>query len=119
MTPPGNTLFHRIAIQDVFDRLTPREQLYAHHLCKAAWAGGRIVMRQTSPEANEIFDFIMSLHRACGGDWDELCDAVSVTEQELEAFLDYCGAFLCNLGNYFVCKLNSLTWCSCPGAAEA
>lgn len=104
MAPPVATIIHRLAIKEVFDGLSAREKLYAHHLSRAAWAGSRVVMRQTSPESNGIFDFIMSMHRACGGRWDDLREKSGISAEVLDKFLDYCGTFLCNLGNYFVSK---------------
>lgn len=38
-----------------FEKLTPNEQLYAHHLSRASWAGSRIVLSQTSDESMGIF----------------------------------------------------------------
>ncbi len=58
-------VIHQLAIKPIFDRLTRREKLYAHHLSKAAWYGSRILMRQVSPEGPAIFDFIISLHTGC------------------------------------------------------
>lgn len=102
MSPAVATTIHRLAIKDVFDGLSAREKHYAHYLSKAAWAGSRVVMRQTSPESNGIFDFIMSMHRACGGRWDDLREKSGISADGLNEFLDYCGTFLCNLGNYLV-----------------
>jgi dipeptidyl-peptidase III len=66
----------------------------------------RIVLRQTSPEAEVIFDFILELHRACHGQWSNFrgCD---IEQEELEAWLDFAGMFLSSLGNYFVSSTES------------
>lgn len=69
---------HRPAIQKVFDRLSDRQKLYSHHLTRAAWQGSRIIMRQVSPEAIGIFDFIMNIRKSCGGKWQALVDDGSV-----------------------------------------
>ncbi|KAJ6084950.1 hypothetical protein N7499_004579 [Penicillium canescens] len=92
---------HQLVIEEVFNRLTAREQLYAHHLSQAAWNGARIILRQTSPEANDIFDFIIALHKSCNGRWIDWVTKGAVTEQELSAFLEYAALFLSNIGNYF------------------
>ncbi|KAK7408800.1 hypothetical protein QQX98_009044 [Neonectria punicea] len=61
-------------------------------------------MRQVSPESPDIFDFIMELHRACSGDWNTLVTECNILPEELEAFLEYAGMFLCNLGNFYAIK---------------
>jgi dipeptidyl-peptidase-3 len=96
---------HQLVIAEVFDRLTAREKLYAHHLSQAAWYGTRIILRQTSPEANGIFDLIVALHKSCHGCWLEHVAEGAITEQELSGFLDYAALFLSNIGNYFVSQL--------------
>ncbi|KAJ8131320.1 hypothetical protein O1611_g2308 [Lasiodiplodia mahajangana] len=95
--PPAQQL----AVKDVFQQLSDRQKLYAHHMSRAAWNGSRIIMRQTSPEATEIFDFIVAIYRSCDGQWQELVDSHGVSAQEVDAFLEYAGNFLCNIGNYW------------------
>jgi hypothetical protein len=68
----------------------------------AAWHGTRIILRQVSPEAPFIYDFILELYSACSGNWDKLVEQGDLKEQELEAFLDYAATFLSNIGNYYV-----------------
>jgi dipeptidyl-peptidase-3 len=92
---------HQLAIKELFDSLTQREKLYAHHLAQAAWRGSRIILRQTSPEGTGIFDFILKLHKACGGQWNKLVDQCGLKPDELNTFLECSGLFLSNLGNYF------------------
>ncbi|KAH8729999.1 peptidase family M49-domain-containing protein [Ilyonectria robusta] len=58
-------------------------------------------MRQVSPESPDIFDFIMELYRACSGDWNTLVTECNILLEELEAFFEYAGMFLCNLGNLY------------------
>lgn len=69
---------------------------------RAAWNGTRIILRQVSPEANGIFDFIMALHHSCDGNWEQLATETRVSVQEIEKFLNYAATFLSNVGNYFV-----------------
>jgi hypothetical protein len=92
---------HQLAIKELFDGLTQREKLYAHHLVRAAWHGSRIILRQTSPEGTGTFDFILELHKACGGQWNKLVDQCGVKPDELDTFLEFSGLFLSNIGNYF------------------
>lgn len=72
------------------------------HDISAAWHGARIIMRQVSHEAIGIFEFIMELYASCSGDWRALSNRLEVESQEMDAFLDYAGTFLSNLGNYYV-----------------
>ena len=50
---------HQLSDEGVFNKLDPREKLYAHHLAQAAWASTRIIHRQVSPESSGIFDFTL------------------------------------------------------------
>ncbi|OQE16185.1 hypothetical protein PENSTE_c025G04286 [Penicillium steckii] len=99
--PTQLTATHQLHIEDLFKGLTNREKLYAHHLSRAAWYGSRIILRQTSAEAEKIFDFIIGLHKACQGEWNKFIDNGSVSRKELDNFLEFSGLFLSNLGNYF------------------
>ncbi|KAL4879074.1 peptidase family M49-domain-containing protein [Aspergillus karnatakaensis] len=58
-------------------------------------------MPQISAESTEIFDLILELHRACGGDWESLIARCGITKEELDSFLEYAAVFLCNLRNYY------------------
>lgn len=93
---------HQLASKEASTRLSDREQHYAHHLSRAAWHGSRIIIRQVSPEAIGIFDFIIRLSKSCNGQWRSLVDCGRVTAEKLTKFLEYASDFLYNLGNYFV-----------------
>lgn len=67
----------------------------------AAWLGARIILRQVSPEASSIFDFITELHRSCSGNWNSLIGN-ELDSVELQALLTYMATFLSNVGNYYV-----------------
>jgi len=71
-----------------------------HVSSRASFAGHRIVLRQTSPESESIYDFILALHKASNGDWKSLAARANVDEQGLAAFLQYAAQFLGNAGNY-------------------
>lgn len=101
-SPAPGTNVHQLVVKPVFDALEPREKLYAHYLARAVWHGSRIIMRQVSSESTDIFDLIIDLYDACGGQWDTLVTRCSVTTEELDSFLEYAGMFLCNLGNFYV-----------------
>ncbi|KAF1738926.1 putative dipeptidyl peptidase 3 [Beauveria bassiana] len=99
--PALGATVHQMLIRPMFDTLEPREKIYAHHMARAGWHGSRIIMRQVSAESPDIFDFIMDLYHACDGQWSRLVTECSITDGELQAFLEYAGTFLCNLGNYY------------------
>ncbi|KAK3987106.1 dipeptidyl peptidase [Cladorrhinum sp. PSN332] len=70
----------------------------ADETCRqAAWHGSRIVLQQTSPESECIFDFILELHKACEGQWSKLANEDGVGREDVESFLDYAGQFLAHL----------------------
>ncbi|KAF2964127.1 hypothetical protein GQX73_g9456 [Xylaria multiplex] len=91
---------YQLSIKDVFNRLSDREQLYAHHLSRAAWHGARIILRQTSSEGIGIFDFILELHKACNGQWSIFTERFGVTNDELNLFLGYAGMFMSKMNNF-------------------
>lgn len=58
------------------------------------------MLRQISPESEAIYDFILSLHEASGGNWASLAEKAGVSEKDLTSFLEYAAMFLGNNGNY-------------------
>ncbi|KAF7866787.1 hypothetical protein EAF04_005629 [Stromatinia cepivora] len=98
---------HRLEFREVFDSIGEDEikdgnsyKIYAHHLARACWHGSRIMLHQTSPEGEGIFDFIIGLHMACGGQWNHLRDR-GAKQEDIDAWLEFAGMFLSSLGNYF------------------
>ncbi|KAL8661151.1 MAG: hypothetical protein Q9202_005866 [Teloschistes flavicans] len=89
-----------LAIKPHFEALTDEQRLYAHFISRAAFLGSRIVLRQVSPESEAIFDFIITLHKSCNGDWSKLQKEAGVGDEALRSFLNYATQFLGNLGNY-------------------
>lgn len=83
-----------------FDILSNKEKLYAHHMSRAAHHGTRIVLRQVSPESEDIYDLILTLHIAVQGDWSQYTKSRAINEQDLTLFLEYAAQVLANLGNY-------------------
>ncbi|KAF9879992.1 dipeptidyl peptidase [Colletotrichum karsti] len=90
----------RLEIEKHFEPLTDKQKRYAHFISKASFAGTRIVLRQISPESEPIYDFIIALHKASGGDWNALAKKAGVDETQLTHFLEYSAQFLGNNGNY-------------------
>jgi dipeptidyl-peptidase-3 len=60
----------------------------------------RITLRQTSPESESIYDFIIELYKASNGDWKSLQTKAGISDEELKYFLEYAAMFLGNCGNY-------------------
>lgn len=90
----------RLEIAKHFEALTDKQKRYAHFISQASFAGNRIVLRQVSPEAESIYDFIIALHKSSGGDWKALAEKAGVSEADLNSFLEYAAQFLGNSGNY-------------------
>ncbi|KAK5655003.1 hypothetical protein OQA88_6762 [Cercophora sp. LCS_1] len=90
----------RLEIGKHFEALTPKQKRYAHFISRASFSGNRIVLRQTSPEAESIYDFIIALHKASGGNWKALAEKAGVEEAGVNDFLHYAAQFLGNAGNY-------------------
>jgi hypothetical protein len=80
---------------------------------RAAWHGTRIILRQTSPEALDIYDMILSLFKLCKGDFEELATSASIGRHEMEAFLEYGAFFLLNIRNYYASYSNYLWKIQC------
>jgi len=57
-----------------------------------------------SPEANDFFDLIVELHRACSGAWVNLTGDMpsKPVKEQLDGFLQYAALFLHTMGDYYV-----------------
>lgn len=95
---------YQLSVKDVFERLSDREQLYAHHLSRAARHGTKIILSQTSPEGTGIFDLILELHKACDGQWNIFIACYGITTEEPDHFLAYAGMFMSKVNNFCVCR---------------
>ncbi|KAF1911734.1 peptidase family M49-domain-containing protein [Ampelomyces quisqualis] len=89
-----------LTIKPHFETLTDQEKLYAHHLSVACFAGTRIVLRQVSAESEHIYDFIIALHKHSKSDYSALAKEAGLSQEEIDAYLNYAAQFLGNLGNY-------------------
>lgn len=89
-----------LAIAPHFNALSNQEKLYAHFISLASWSGTRIVLRQVSAESEAIYDLIIELHNHCKGDWKALQRQSGLSDQDLQAFLNYAAQFLGNGGNF-------------------
>ena len=73
---------------------------------RAAFTGIRITLRQVSPESESIFDFIVELYKSSNDDWKALAEKASISDQDLQHFLEYATQFLGTYLNGF-----TPTWC--------
>jgi dipeptidyl-peptidase-3 len=69
-------------------------------ICRSAFTGFRITLRQVSPESESIYDFIIELYNAFNGDWKSAQTKAGLTDEALQYFLEYAAMFLGNGGNY-------------------
>ncbi|KAK4944423.1 hypothetical protein LTR10_016097 [Elasticomyces elasticus] len=90
----------RLEIAPHFAALSPKQKRYAHHLSRASFYGTRVTLAQVSPESPAIYDLILALHRACGGEYKKLAEKSSVPEADITLWLEYAAQFLGNCGNY-------------------
>jgi dipeptidyl-peptidase-3 len=67
---------------------------------RACFAGTRIVLRQVSVESEHIYDFIVTLHKHSKGDYSTVAKEAGLSQEEIDAYLNYAAQFLGNLGNY-------------------
>ncbi|VEU19951.1 DEKNAAC100712 [Brettanomyces naardenensis] len=88
----------RVEAGKYFKDLTPKEQLYAHYFSKAGHWGTRAVLRSVSPESEDIYDLILTIHRAVKGNYSAL--EVDLGKEAVQQYLEYASQFLANLGNY-------------------
>lgn len=70
------------------------------NLSRACFAGTRIVLRQVSDESEHIYDFIVALHKQCKGDYSGAAKEAGLSQEDIDAYLNYAAQFLGNLGNY-------------------
>ncbi|KAK3115789.1 hypothetical protein LTR53_004520 [Teratosphaeriaceae sp. CCFEE 6253] len=89
-----------LAIKPHFEALNDKEKAYAHYISHAAFAGTRINLRQVSMESEAIYDFILTLHKQCGGDWKQLASEAKLSDADLQHTLSYFAQFLGNTGDY-------------------
>ncbi|CAL4157504.1 unnamed protein product, partial [Meganyctiphanes norvegica] len=61
---PLDTPILYLKSEEAFAGLTSRERHYAHHLSRASWWGGLIVLCQTSPESPVAFSLLTRLFRS-------------------------------------------------------
>lgn len=70
---------------EAFRLLSPKEQLYAHYLSRAAWYGGLVVLLQTSPESPSIYVLLQRIFRKqTPAQLDAVAAAVGLSSDEYQ-----------------------------------
>ncbi|KAJ1308969.1 hypothetical protein OPQ81_004652 [Rhizoctonia solani] len=93
-----------LAIKDSFAQLTDKEKLYAHWVGTAAWAGARIIQEQWTPEAQSLYDLLISIFSSNDGqniaDLADLKNKSGLSEEEWTFVVEYVSQVFSNLVNY-------------------
>ncbi|XP_066960436.1 dipeptidyl peptidase 3 isoform X2 [Macrobrachium rosenbergii] len=99
---PLDTPIIYLKCEEAFAGLTSRERRYAHHLSRASWWGGLIVLCQTSPESPTIFNLLTRVLRSQPIDTlkDIAVNKIGFTEDEFKLLIIYYSGLVYNLGNY-------------------
>ncbi|KAG0659062.1 hypothetical protein C6P46_005358 [Rhodotorula mucilaginosa] len=94
-------------IADSFKQLTQREKSYAHYMSAASWAGARIIMRQTTPQAEKLFNLLIATFSAAQSSepaklaaLEQLKSKSGVSDAEWADVLAYSAQVLSNLANF-------------------
>ncbi|XP_063845156.1 dipeptidyl peptidase 3-like isoform X2 [Scylla paramamosain] len=99
---PLDTPILYLKVEEAFAGLTAKERHYAHHLSRASWWGGFIVLCQTSPESPVIFNLLTRLLRSQPLDTlkEVAIGKAGFTEDEFKSLMVYYSCLAFNLGNY-------------------
>ncbi|KAJ3648845.1 hypothetical protein Zmor_020616 [Zophobas morio] len=90
-----------LEVTSAFKGLCDQEQLYAHYISEASWAGGLITFLQTSIESGPIFVLLHKLFSAQNPtEFKAAAIEAGFTDDEVKAFFIYTCGVLSNAGNY-------------------
>lgn len=85
-----------------FNKLTVKEQNYAHYMSRASYFGSLIVLLQLSQESPQIFRLLHRINLAQSP--EELRNVYKgsedISDEDLDAFFIYCSGIYTNMGNY-------------------
>lgn len=78
-----------------FEGLADNEKRYAHHLARASFYGGLIVLLQTSLESPDIYRLIQAINAAQDvDDLEKFALEAGLTGEDFKSFLVYCSGGL-------------------------
>ncbi|SAM08954.1 hypothetical protein [Absidia glauca] len=95
--------FCKLEAKPFFESLDHRQKTYAHHMSRAAFQGTRIIMAQTNPQAESIYDLILKVFSTPNGQLTNVSaleQRSKVASESFDDLLQYSGQFLGNLSNY-------------------
>ena len=78
-------------VQKSFEQLSTKEKLYAHFISRASWAGARIVQKQWTPYASDLYDLLILTFSKSGKlcNLEELKQKSGVKDDDWNALLQY------------------------------
>ncbi|KAH9484285.1 Dipeptidyl peptidase 3 [Psilocybe cubensis] len=86
-----------------FSQLSEREKKYAHFIGLASWAGARIIQGQWTPQAQDLYDLLITIFSGENGSLanvDALQKKSGLSTTEWEDLLQYTSQVLSNLVNF-------------------
>lgn len=92
-----------LVVKEFFDALTPKEKRYAYHIGRASWLGGRVILKQTTPYASDLYDMLRYIFSDKDGklaDLDALRKASGLDEKAWTHALEYTAQVFGNLANF-------------------
>ncbi|SAM03646.1 hypothetical protein [Absidia glauca] len=95
--------FSCLEAKPFFESLDNKQKLYAHYMSRAAFEGTRIIITQTNPRAEAIYDLILKVFSNKQGQLtnvEQLKQRSQVSSEAFDNLLQYSGQFLGNLSNY-------------------
>ncbi|XP_011269974.1 hypothetical protein CAOG_08403 [Capsaspora owczarzaki ATCC 30864] len=95
---PAKLPLVKLEVEQAFNCLSKQEKLYAHHLSRACWAGGKICLHQMNHDAARIFELFITLFSA--KTVEQVKSAAALSDEDWLNFINYPALFFGNFGNY-------------------
>ena len=98
-----NPPFCSLAVKSTFDQLEPKEQLYAHYVGQASWAGARIIQGQFTSQAMDLYDLFLLVFSNPDGspvDFGKLKADSKASDEHWKQATTYVAQVFGNLVNY-------------------
>lgn len=92
-----------LVVKEFFDALSPDEQRYAYHIGRASWLGARVILKQTTPHASDLYDMLRYVFSDKDGklaDMGALRAASGLDEAAWTHALEYTAQVFGNLANF-------------------
>lgn len=92
-----------LVVKEFFDALSDNEKRYAYHIGRASWIGARVILKQTTPYASDLYDLLRYVWSDKDGklaDLDALRKASGLDEQAWTHAQEYTAQVFGNLANF-------------------